>query len=385
MTASGQGRPEHAGGPPRVIAEIGTSHGGELSKARELIQAAAEAGAQVAKFQAVIADEIVHPQAGSIALPGGSVPIYERFIALEQPPEFYAALQEACLNAGVGFLCTPFGLESAALLSQLQIREWKIASPELNHLPLIRYVAETGLPVILSSGVSSLSDIELALETVREAGPREITLLHCVTSYPAPAEEYNLRLLPLLAALFGVEVGVSDHSEDPELVPGLAVLMGAQVIEKHITLSRGGDGLDDPIALEPEAFRKSVQVAESVWQLLRAGADEETLLREFRSSYGENRVEAVLGTGRKELAPSEAENYRSTNRSILVRQEISAGTTLTSDHLALLRSEHNLSPGLHPRFLDTVIGATVQVDLPAGSGLTWEHLLIRDPKKEDAL
>lgn len=375
MTASGPARPDYSGGPPRVIAEIGTSHGGEISRARELIRAAAEAGAHVAKFQAIIAEEIVHPRSGKIELPGGSVPIYDRFRELEQPPDFYASLREECLSAGIGFLCTPFGIRSAEILSELQLREWKIASPELNHLPLLTYIGKTGLPVILSSGVSTLGDIELAIETLRNEGPRELTLLHCVTSYPAPAEEYNLRLLPHLSALFGVEVGVSDHSEDPELVPGLGVLMGAHLIEKHLTLSRKNGGLDDPIALEPQELRRCAGVVESVWQLLRAGATQEAVLREFYATYGEERVQSVLGNGQKALAPSETANYRTTNRSIVLREDTPAGTILAQPHLAILRSEHNLTPGLHPRFLQTVLGSTLRQELPAGAGLTWEHLI----------
>lgn len=368
---------EAQGGPPRVVAEIGTSHEGDLSRARELIRAAAEAGAQVAKFQAVLADEIVHPNAGSIELPGGRVPIHERFRSVEEPPEFYAALQEECVAAGIGFLCTPFGIRTAQMLSELRVREWKVASPELNHLPLLRYVAETGLPVILSTGVSTLADIELALETLRSAQQQEITLLHCVTSYPAPPEEYNLRLLPLLSRLFGVEVGVSDHSEDPELLPGLAVLMGAQLVEKHITLSRKGKGLDDRIALEPEELSKTVGVSRSVWQLLRAGASVEQLLKEFEESYGAKRVEEVLGSGRKELAPSESGSYGRTNRSILAVKDIEAGTALKAEHLALLRSEQNVAPGLHPKHFETVLGARARTRIEAGTGLRWEHLLER--------
>lgn len=375
MSPASPGERTPSGAPPRVIAEIGTSHGGELSRARELIRAAAESGAQVAKFQAVIAEEIVHPRSGSIELPGGAVPIYERFRALEQPPEFYAALQEECLTAGIGFLCTPFGLGSAKMLSELRVREWKIASPELNHLPLLDYLGETGVPVILSTGVSTLADIELALETLRARAKQELTLLHCVTSYPAPAEEYNLRLLPHLKGLFGVEIGVSDHSEDPELVPGLAVLMGSRTLEKHITLSRAGGGLDDPIALEPEELRKTVGISRTVWELLKRGATEEELLGEFKGSYGAERVEAVLGNGKKELAPSERAYYGGTNRSILVTHDLEAGTTLNTEHLALLRSEQNVTPGLHPRHLSTVLGARTRLPIEAGTGLRWEHLL----------
>jgi N-acetylneuraminate synthase len=378
MNPASPGEGEPSGGPPRVIAEIGTSHGGDLTKARELIAAAAESGAQVAKFQAVLADEIVHSRAGSIDLPGGSVPIHQRFRSLEEPPEFYAALQEECLTAGIGFLCTPFGIDTAGMLSQLRVREWKVASPELNHLPLLRYLRATGLPVIISTGVSTLADIELALKTLRLGNKQEVTLLHCVTSYPAPAEEYNLRLLPLLQRLFGVEVGVSDHSEGAELVPGLAVLMGARIVEKHITVSRSGGGLDDPIALEPQELRKTVEVTRSVWQLLRAGLSEEQLLEEFKGSYGGDRVEAVLGDGRKELAPSEKGYYGGTNRSILVTRDLKAGTILTEENLSLLRSEQNVPPGLHPRHLDTVLGARCRVSLEAGTGLRWEHLLDRE-------
>ena len=362
-------------GPPRVIAEIGTAHRGDLSRARELIRAAAEAGADIAKFQAVIADEIVHPRAGRIRLPGGTVSIYERFKSLEQPPEFYASLSEECTAAGVQFLCTPFGLESARMLSNLHVREWKVASPELNHLPLLRYLRKTGLPLLLSTGVSTLADIELSLGILDSSAPREITLLHCVTSYPAPPEEYNLRLLPHLAAIFGVEVGVSDHSEEPELVPGLSVLMGARLLEKHITLSKDDGGLDDPIAQEPESFSRTVSTVRSVWQLLRAGASREAILREFNESYGAEKVEATLGRGRKVLAATEAGSYGRTNRSILAGRDLRAGEVVRESDVALLRSEQNIAPGLHPRHLETVLGAELAVDLSEGSGLRWEHLL----------
>lgn len=369
------------GRPPRIIAEIGTAHGGDFSKAAELIHAAAEAGADVAKFQAVIADEIVHPEAGEITLPGGAARIYNRFKALEQPAEFYARLQQRCVEDGLEFLCTPFGIDSARLLSELRVREYKVASPELNHLPLLRYLGGTGLPLILSTGVSTLADIELALATVSEAGAGAVTLLHCVTAYPAPAEEYNLSLLPHLSGIFGVDIGISDHSEDPELVPGLATLFGATVIEKHITLSKQGKGLDDAIALEPDDFRRMAGTAASVAYLIAAGASRRTVLEEFEQSYGRDKVSAVLGDGRKRLAPAEANNYRRTNRSLIALRALEAGERLTASMVAPLRSEQNVEPGLHPQFLERILGGRLAAAVTGGSGLRWEHLLDTDRYK----
>ncbi|MFP4329575.1 MAG: N-acetylneuraminate synthase family protein [Spirochaetaceae bacterium] len=375
--AAGQPRQSGPAGPPRVIAEIGTAHGGDMSKAAELINAAAEAGADVAKFQAVIADEIVHPAAGSIELPGGPTPIYERFRALEQKPEFYAELEDRCLEAGIGFLCTPFGLASAGMLKELRIREWKVASPELNHLPLLRYLGETGVPVILSTGVSRLADIELALETLRASGSRQITLLHCITAYPAREEEYNLALLPHLASLFGVTVGLSDHTTDPQLLPGLAVLQGAGVIEKHITLSRDSGGLDDPIALEPGEFAGTVATVRRVWQLLRAGAGVETVRLEFEDAYGTERIASIMGDGVKRLAPGERGSYGRTNRSIVALRDLEAGELIEESCVALLRSEQNVEPGLHPRELPEILGLRLFTRVVAGQGLRWEHLTTR--------
>ncbi|MDP3178524.1 MAG: N-acetylneuraminate synthase family protein, partial [Spirochaetaceae bacterium] len=245
-------------GPGRVlvIAEIGTGHGGDAAKARELVAAAAESGADCAKFQCVFADEIIHPATGAVPLPGGAVPLYERFRSLESEPSFFAAAKRECEARGLLFLCTPFGLRSARLLHGLGVAAMKVASPELNHLPLLDELASYGLPTLLSSGVSTMGDIEAAVarfpSPLADAGG--LALLHCVTAYPAPEEDYNLRLLAQLSALMGLPVGVSDHSLDPVLVPALSVAAGGCVVEKHICLSRADPGLDDPIALQPDDF-----------------------------------------------------------------------------------------------------------------------------------
>ncbi len=353
--------------PAYIIAEIGTSHEGDLECARELIDRAAEAGVDCAKFQAVFADEIIHPRTGSVELPGGATPLYERFRSVEREASFYAALKEHTEKRGLKFLCTPFGPRSAAMLEGLGVELFKVASPELNYDSLIEQLGGYGKPIILSSGVSTLGDIEHALSLLSGG---ECALLHCVTSYPAPPEESNLRVMPALEALFGVPVGLSDHSRDPVLVPALAAAMGASVIEKHLTLSHEGAGLDDPIALEPRELRAMVAAVR------RAETEgiEATVARLSRGSSPEI-VERVLGDGVKRLAPSERDNYGSTNRSIHAISDVKHGTVLTASLVAVLRSEKNLRPGLSPSTLPVILGKRLVRDVRAGEGILWGDLL----------
>jgi len=315
----------------------------------------------------VFADEIIHPLTGSVPLPGGSIPLYERFRELERPVEFYAQLKSRTEAAGLQFLCTPFGLRSAQALVELGIHSMKVASPELNHLPLLSYLASCNLPLILSSGVSTIGDIEEALSIT---GRDRITLLHCVTAYPAPPDEYNLRLLRPLAALFGIEVGVSDHSLNPVLVPALAVSQGATMIEKHITLSREGAGLDDPVALDPEAFRRLVDAVR--WAESETA---ESVIETLSGQFTAELVDRVLGNGRKELAPSERMNYGRTNRSIHATHTLQRGATIGDGDIAVLRTEKILRPGLHPRHLPQLIGSRLVTDVPDGEGITWECII----------
>lgn len=390
-----------------VSAEIGTSHGGSLEKAMQLIDAAAEAGADSVKFQWVYAHEILHPNTGLVQLPGGDIPLYERFRQLEVPSAFFSEAQAYARSRGCSFICTPFGLESLEELAALEPDAIKIASPELNHLPLLCRLAEIRrsqvlagrepVPVILSSGVSTLADIERALSILaddsqdqpispadsheaayRRPSLRGVTLLHCVTAYPAPEEEYNLRVLRSLETTFGVEVGVSDHSLDPLLVPALSVACGARLIEKHITLSRKTEGLDDPVALEPSQFAAMVQSVRRMERPIHSYGDScgsSLIMEEIEAQYGREKVRSVLGTGIKALAPAEEANYGRTNRSIHVLTDMQAGDIVTAESVALLRTERVLEPGLHPLHLPSVLGARLQKDIAAGQGLLWRHLI----------
>jgi sialic acid synthase SpsE len=373
---------DYGPGAALVIAEIGTGHGGDPAKARELIAAAAESGADAAKFQCVIAREIVHPATGVVPLPGGDVRIYDRFEALEAGEDFYRRLKEECEARSLVFLCTPFGLDSARLLRRIGAGILKVASPELNHLPLLDELGSYGLPIVLSSGVSLLSDIERAVARLRRApasavegrGPSVgeacgLALLHCVTAYPAPEEDYNLSLLSRLAGIFGLPVGVSDHSLDPVLVPALSIAAGGSIVEKHICLSREDPGLDDRIALPPAAFSEMVRAVRRA----QARQPAETIA-ELEERFGASKVSAVLGDGVKRLAPSEERNYLRTNRSIHAMSEIRKGETFSEENLALLRTEKVLRPGLAPDLFPAVLGRLAHRDVESGQGIEWEDV-----------
>ncbi|MDR0290146.1 MAG: N-acetylneuraminate synthase family protein, partial [Treponema sp.] len=353
----------------------------------------------------------LHPNTGEVTLPGGKIRLYDRFKQLEMPPEFYAEAKAFIESLGLLFLYTPFGPKSAKILKELQPKIVKIASPELNYTALLREVAGWGLPVLLSSGVSTLGDIEEAVSILREWGmgngeqgyPRgknfttedtekeaenilklRVTpwlniilrnpqntpcLLHCVTAYPAPETDYNLRVLQSLAAAFGIDVGVSDHSLDPELVPVLAVALGAAAVEKHFCLSRSDPGLDDPIALPPCEFAR---MAKAIRLAAEIGPQE--TLDSLRRERGDEVIEAVLGSGIKELAPSEKENYSRTNRSIHALRDIQAGETIMSKDFAVLRTEKILRPGLAPSWAEKISGRTARQFIPAGEGIRFEDV-----------
>jgi sialic acid synthase SpsE len=372
---------------PLIIAELGTSHCGDIVKAKEMIIAAAEAGADCIKVQMVFADEILHPNTGEVPLPGGNIRLYDRFKALELEAEFYEEVKKYTESKGLLFLCTPFGLKSAGVLRQIQPKIVKIASPELNFTSLLEEIAGWGLPVLLSSGVSRLSDIETAVEIFKKGIPQRrieplvrgaeekrremssICLLHCVTSYPAPEIDYNLRVLPSLAAIFGVPVGVSDHSADPELIPALAVSMGAAVIEKHFCLSRNDTGLDDPIALPPDGFSQMVR---AVRRAAEAGAQE--TIAYYSREKGEDFIQRILGSGVKELASSEKANYRLTNRSIHAMRDIQKGEILKKGDYACLRTEKILRPGLEPCWEKVIEGREARNFISAGEGIRFEDI-----------
>lgn len=364
-----------------IIAEIGTSHEGSLEKAKALVDAGCNAGADAIKFQWVYADEILHPNTGYVKLPTGNIPLYERFRQLECSKAFYKELLEYVHSKGCKFCCSPFGLRSLEELLEIKPDIVKIASPELNHYKMLESLAsyrkgrEKEIPVILSSGVSTLSDIEKAISII---GTDNVSLLHCITSYPAPEEEYNLNVITNLKNIFGIECGVSDHSLDPILVPALSIAVGGTVIEKHITLSKKTMGLDDPVALEEEQFALMVHVVHQTEAAMRHYGKDIGLkkaVEQLSEQFGNEKVMAVLGSGIKKLAPAEKANYGRTNRSLHVMYDLNAGHVLKKGDIEILRTEKILTPGMSPEFYDLVIGKTLARNVKSGQGLNWDDLL----------
>ena len=358
-----------------IIAEIGTGHNGSIQKAKELIAAAKESGADAVKFQIVYADEILHPDTGFVELPTGRIPLYERFKDLECSIDFYAELAHYTQQQGLLFAASAFGIRSADELRQLNPAFVKIASPELNHFPLLARAASFRLPVILSSGVSRLSDIERALDYLDTQGlpPDMRALLHCVTAYPAPETDYNTAVLQSLSALFNVPVGISDHSLDPAAVPIAGLLSGACILEKHICLSRTDAGLDDPVALEPAQFSRMTRIIRQLTGL----PQDKLLAAAAEYGYSTAFLQQIIGSGEKKLAPAEKNNYGKTNRSLHYLKDMAAGTVLHAEDIGILRTEKNLSAGETPDMLHHFIGAVLQNAVKSGDGATLGDIIAR--------
>lgn len=363
-----------------VIAEIGTSHLGNIDKALELIEKSLEAGADAVKFQWVYASEILHPKTGNVLLPGGNIPLYNRFKELEVSPEFFAVCRNFTKKKGGSFICSPFGIRSLRELLEIEPDWVKIASPELNHIPMLKELAglrkgrEKDIKVILSSGVSLKSDIKKALEIL---GTQEVSLLHCVTSYPAPEEDYNLRLLKNLKSEFKINVGVSDHSKSPVLVPCLGISQGASIIEKHITISNDTEGLDDPVALTTEQFSfmcHFIHQCDAVMNRYGKEEGERQIIKQLADAEGMEKIKKILGTGEKILAPSEKANYGRTNRSIHYMKSFKKGHKIQEGDVEVLRTEKILTPGISPEYMEKVIGKTLCKDVEDGEGVQFCEL-----------
>ncbi|MBP5158095.1 MAG: N-acetylneuraminate synthase family protein, partial [Treponema sp.] len=222
----------------------------------------------------------------------------------------------------------------------------------------------------------------------RETRPKAVmpplTLLHCITSYPAPETEYNVRCVETLRRVFGLPTGISDHSLDPVLIPELTVAEGGVMIEKHITLSRKTDGLDDPVALEPEQFAQMVQAVHQTLAVRRKcekdgcpQAAPVEIFRQMAEQYGEGKVSAALGSGEKRLALSERANYGRTNRSLHYMRAMKKGERIGEGDVSILRTEKVLTPGISPEFSRLVSGCILTRDVVSGAGVDWEDLLVR--------
>ena len=316
-----------------VIAEAGVNHNGDLALARRLVEAAAAAGADAVKFQTFTAADLATaaaPKAAYQTSNDGAGSQREMLELLELSPAQHRELAAHCRSCGIAFLSTAFGLPELELLLDLGIGAIKVPSGEITHRPLLEAMAAAAssrpMPVYLSTGMSTLGEVEAALEVFLEAGvPRQaITLMHCLSAYPAPEEQINLRALASLAAAFGCPVGYSDHTLGLT-APVAAVALGAVVIEKHLTLDVHLPGPDHRASLEPEPFAAMVAAIRS--------------------------CERMLGDGRKQPQPAEQNTRQVARRSLRAARFIAAGQSFQQDDLICQRPADGLSPMRYPQLL----------------------------------
>lgn len=315
-----------------IIAEAGVNHNGSLQMALELVRAAVEAGADYVKFQTFRAESLVAASAQMANYQkenyaGGDGSQLTMLRKLELSSDDFRRIADECRRHGIGFMSTPFDLEAVDLLSEIGQDYWKIPSGEITNLPLLRKIGSLNAQVVLSSGMSTLAEVEAAVEVLEQSGtPRsQIALLHCTTQYPVPYDSVNLRAIDSLATLGCAAVGYSDHTQGIA-IPLAAVARGATIIEKHFTLSRELEGPDHRASLEP------TELAE--------------MIRQIRY------VEQALGTGTKQPQLAELPNKDIARKSIVAARHIREGETFTEENIATKRP----GTGLSPMLWDTVIG-----------------------------
>lgn len=335
------------GRPCLVVAEAGVNHNGDLDVARLLVDAAAEARADAVKFQTFKTENVVSRLAQKaeyqMRTKASGESQFDMVKSLELPPRAHRELMAHCRNRGILFLSTPFDEESADFLDNLGVAAFKIPSGEITNLDLVQHVARKGRPMLVSTGMSCLGDVEAAVQAAHQAGNTELVLLHCVSNYPADPVDVNLRAMTTLAQAFDIPVGYSDHTTGIEIALA-AVAMGACVVEKHFTLDRTMKGPDHMASLEPPELA--------------------ALVRGIRN------VELALGTGRKMPAAAEAGTAAVARRSLFVVVDVAEGVELTLDMVAALRPGTGLSPSLK----SVVVGRRARRAIPAGTMLDWEML-----------
>jgi N,N'-diacetyllegionaminate synthase len=320
-----------------IIAEAGVNHNGDIELAKQLIVAAKAAGADIVKFQTFQTAKLVTKTAEKASYQKGTTDTDESQYAMIRKLELSRAnhevLIEECRSHGIGFFSTAFDADSFDMLVEMGLDQVKIPSGELTNLPMLRYMTRLGMPVLLSTGMATLGEIEAALAVIEQAGtPRHlITVLHCTTEYPAPMAEVNLRAMLSIKTALGVEVGYSDHTKGIE-IPVAAVALGARVIEKHFTLDRTMPGPDHQASLEPHELKAMVDAIRN--------------------------VELALGDGIKRPSASEIKNKSIVRKSLVAIRTIRAGEQFNAGNVGTKRPGNGISPMLW----DEVIGRTAKCD-----------------------
>lgn len=335
------------GHPCYVIAEAGSNHNRDLDTARRLIDVAVEAGADAVKFQTYSGKTLYSTRAPAFDYPDGlaAKPPHELLEGISLPREWQPELAAQCRDAGIEFLSSPFDRQAVDELDALDVAAFKVASFEIVDLPFIEYIGTRKRPVIISTGMATLAEIEEAVGAAQRGGAADVCLLQCASLYPAPPHILNLAAMATMKAAFGGPVGLSDHTLGIHIPPA-AVAMGADLVEKHFTLDRSQSGPDHPFAVEPG---------------------------ELRAMVGHIRdVEAAVGDGFKRgPSPEEAEEmYAKARRSIVAACRIPAGAEITADMLTVKRP----GSGVKPRFLPALIGRYARRDIEEDEVVTWDML-----------
>ncbi len=341
-------RPVGPGEGTYVVAEMSANHGGDFDRAVEIVHAAKDAGADAIKLQTYTPDTMTidcdddHFRIGKGSIWEGRG-LYELYAEAMTPWEWQPKLKEIADEIGIDLFSTPFDATAVDFLEEMGVPAYKVASFELVDIPLLRKIAATGKPVIMSTGMATLAEIDEAVRTLREAGAKEIALLKCTSAYPAAPEEMNLRTIPDLAEQFGVPVGLSDHTLGMA-VPVAAVALGACVVEKHFALSRADGGPDSAFSTEPEEFRAMVDAVRT--------------------------TEKALGRVSYDLS-ERGKASRVFRRSLFVVKDMKAGDEFTTDNVRSIRPGH----GLLPKHLDDVLGRRAAKALKTGMPLSWDVVM----------
>lgn len=337
--------PDHQ---PLIIAEMSGNHNGDLERAKDIVRAMADTGVQALKLQTYTADTItLDVDLPAFRLPAehelwGSARLYDLYQEAHTPWEWHEPIFDLAAELGMLAFSSPFDPTAIDFLEKLNVPAYKVASNEIGDLPLVRGMAETGKPIIISTGSATLIDIDAAVRAARETGNEQIIVLSCTASYPAPPEQSNLRSIPVLRDALGLQIGLSDHTMGIGAAIA-AVALGATVIEKHVTLSRADGGVDSAFSLEPAEVKLLVDSAKTAWQALG---------------------EPIVG-------PKQAEqNVLRFRRSLYVTRDVKAGEKVAADNVRSVRP----AGGLPPDAFRSVEGREFRVDAPKGTPLTWDIL-----------
>lgn len=336
-----------AGQPAYIMAELSANHGQNYEEAERLVLAAKECGADAVKIQTFTPETMTLDHDGAEFMAKSPAwrgrKLYDLYQEAYLPWEWQPRLREYAQKIGIELFSSPFDASAVDFLETMNVPAYKIASFEFNDIPLIKKVARTGKPIIMSTGMANLAEIGEALSAARGEGANEIGLLRCISAYPAPAAHMNLRTIPNMAETFHVVAGLSDHTLG-STVALVAVAQGAKIIEKHLTFSRETKTLDGSFSLEPQEFKAMIEA-----------------IREAEEALGE-----------VHYGPSKADSYNvSSRRSLYAASDIQAGEVITSENVKCIRPGY----GLEPKYFERILGKKAIAAIPRGTPISWDHFL----------